>query len=105
MNPSQDGWILHVDDQETSRALTRRMLARAGFEVTGVASGIECLQRVRENPALVLLDLELPDMSGFEVVRRLRRNPLTAAIPVLHLTAALVGPEHYVSALEGGADG
>src|SRR5947209_14044738 len=56
-------------------------------------------------PALVILDVKLPDLSGFEVCRRLKEDPATAAIPVLHISTTFVGIEDRVHGLEGGADG
>src|SRR6185437_10738032 len=56
------------------------------------------------NPALITLDINLPDISGFEVCRRLKQSPETAHIPVLHISASFVRAEHRIRGLEGGAD-
>ena len=79
--------ILHVDDNEPQRYAVSRMLRRAGFKVLEAASGTEALEKAKELPDLVLLDVNLPDMDGFEVCRRIKADPTTSKIPVLHLTA------------------
>jgi len=105
MNQSAPNWILHVDDNPATRNLTSRMLRRAGFAVVEAATGEEGLRLAEQNPGLILLDLDLPDISGFEVCRRIKESPATSSVPVVHLTAALIEHEHWVSSLEGGADG
>jgi PAS domain S-box-containing protein len=81
--------ILNVDDNEIGRYTKSRILKQAGFEVIEAVNGADALQAVRDQrPGLVLLDLQLPDVNGFEVCRRIKGDPLTARIPVLHITAA-----------------
>jgi DNA-binding response OmpR family regulator len=76
--------ILVVDDEPAARVLANRVLSEAGFEVTTVQSGFECLERFRKQPhgfALVLLDLSMPFMDGEETFRRLRSiNPNVVAL-------------------------
>ena len=91
--------ILAVNDEATSR-----VLRDAGFSVWEAANGIEALDIARQGPDLVVLDIELPDMTGLEVCRRIKQDPLTAGIPVLHLTATYGGSVEQAAALEGGAD-
>jgi CheY-like chemotaxis protein len=79
--------ILHVDDHEGHRYTVTRLLRRAGFKVLEAATGAQGLEQVLKMPDLVLLDIHLPDIDGFEVCRRIKTNPTTALIPVLHLTA------------------
>lgn len=80
---SQD-LILNVDDTEAARYAKSRILQRAGFQVIEAASGGEALAKVAsDRPTLVLLDTKLPDLSGFEVCRRLKQNPDTAMVLVL----------------------
>jgi two-component system OmpR family response regulator len=82
--------LLVVDDEATVRELLSAALRFAGFAVTSAVSGAEAVAAAAsEPPDLVLLDVMLPDMDGFEVVRRLREQPGTAGrpVPVLFLTA------------------
>ncbi len=97
--------ILNVDDDEASRYAVSRILRQAGFEVMEAANGAEALRLVKENPDLIILDINLPDMSGFEVCRQIKADPATALISVLHLTATYKDSQSMVIGLEGGADG
>ncbi len=65
----------------------------------------KALERVRELPDLVILDVKLPDMSGYQVCQRIKSDPLTACVPVLQISASFVSNESKAQALEGGADG
>lgn len=83
-----DGPILIVDDEDDLRELLDLNLRREGFRTALAANGAEAIAAARaERPALVVLDLMLPDMSGTEVCRRLRADPGTASVPVIMLTA------------------
>ena len=100
------GLILNVDDHEPARYAKGRVLRRAGYEVLDAGTGEHALELVRERrPDLVLLDIRLPDIDGFEVCRRIRCAPDSATLPVLHTSASFVGYESRVRALEQGADG
>ena len=80
--------ILIVDDDANARLLATIVLSHAGFEVAEADGGQQCLERALETmPALILLDLSLPDMSGPEVLRALRADPRTRAIRVALYTA------------------
>ena len=82
------GRVLVVDDQDTNRLLLRELLEAQGHEVIEAREGSDALQRVAGiAPDVVLLDIGLPGMDGFEVCRRLKADPVTAAIPVLLVTA------------------
>jgi|GEM_PF-458898 len=96
--------VLLVDDNEQNRYVISRILVRAGMRVTQCATGKEGLQRVRELPDVVILDVKLPDISGYEVCRRIKGDPLTAGVAVLQISASFVSNESKVEALEGGAD-
>jgi PAS domain S-box-containing protein len=96
--------ILHIEDDPANRYATGRILQREGFTVREAATGVEGLRLLREEPDLVILDVRLPDLSGFEVCRRIKADPATATIPVLHLSASYVTDEDQVTGLEGGAD-
>lgn len=96
--------ILVVDDEPDIVALVAYHLARAGYGVSTASTGPEALAKATsELPALVVLDLMLPGMSGFEVLERLRADPATAQIAVLSLTARRDEPDR-VRGLMLGAD-
>ncbi|HET7463364.1 MAG TPA: ATP-binding protein [Longimicrobium sp.] len=100
--------VLNVDDYEAGRYATSRVLRQAGFEVLEAATGTEGLrlaEQEAEHVDLVLLDVNLPDVDGFEVCRRIKANPRTSTVPVLYLSAAYRTAEHRVTGLELGADG
>lgn len=96
--------VLVVDDREENRYTLRHTLSRAGYTVVEAATGIEALELSRSLPDVIVLDVRLPDMLGYEVCRRLRANPQTSHIPVLQLSAALQSTESKLYALESGAD-
>jgi signal transduction histidine kinase len=82
------------------------MLEKAGFSVIEAGSGRETLDKARtERPSVVVLDIKLPDIDGLEVCRRLKADPLTQPIKILHTSAVYVAPEYKVQSLECGADG
>ena len=97
--------ILLVDDDPAKRYTILRTLNRAGFDVREAQSGTEALQLISLNPDLVILDVKLPDIDGFEVCRRIKSDPATAAIPVLHISSTFVDIEAKVHGLDSGADG
>lgn len=89
--------ILSVDDERDITELVRFHLTKAGFEVRTAATGREALDRIAEHrPDLILLDLMLPDIDGFGVCEILRRQPSTATIPIVILTAwATTDARHF----------
>jgi PAS domain S-box-containing protein len=97
--------ILNVDDDDISRYTTSRILRGAGFEVLEAANGAEALRLVKEKPDLVILDVNLPDIQGFEVCRRIKADPATSLIPVLNVSAIYLDDQAKVLGLESGADG
>ena len=97
--------ILNVDDNEPNRYAVTRMLRRAGYDTLEAASGLEALDRVALLPDLVILDVKLPDLDGFEVCRRIKSDPATASIPVLHMSASYTQSEDKTRGLDQGADG
>jgi PAS domain S-box-containing protein len=102
---SQQVTILNVDDYEPGRYARSRLLRSFGFEVREAKTGAEALSVVAtEPPALVILDVNLPDISGFEVCRRLKESATTATLPVLHMSATYTGALDKALGLEGGAD-
>ncbi|MEH2037723.1 hybrid sensor histidine kinase/response regulator [Nostoc sp.] len=97
--------ILHVDDNEANRYVVNRILQNAGFSVVEAATGTTGLEAVANfQPDLVILDVQLPDISGFEVCRQIKANPETAFIPVLHLSASFVQSQDKAEGLDSGAD-
>jgi PAS domain S-box-containing protein len=97
--------VLNVDDYEPGRYSRSRVLRTAGFTVLEASSGREALELVRAaRPQIVLLDVNLPDMSGFEVCQRIKADPDLAQILVLHLSATSVSTESKVKGLAAGAD-
>src|SRR4051812_48289334 len=97
--------VLVVDDTEGSRYSVTRMLQKARYGVKEAATGRETLRLAAEQPDLIILDINLPDMTGYEVCRRLKADPATASIPILHLSASFIESESRAAGLEGGADG
>jgi phosphate regulon transcriptional regulator PhoB len=96
--------ILVVDDEQDVLDLLVYHLQKAGFKTVAARDGATALQRARESlPALVLLDLMLPQVDGTEVCKRLKADPKTAPIPVLMLTARAEEMDRVVG-LELGAD-
>ncbi|MCP4543605.1 MAG: response regulator [Chloroflexi bacterium] len=96
--------ILVVDDRESNVRLLKSLLKREGYEVSAAYDGVEALDCVAQDPPdLVLLDVLMPKMNGFQVARALRANKETRAIPILMLTA-LKEVQDKIKALESGAD-
>jgi CheY-like chemotaxis protein len=80
--------ILVADDQEPIRVLLKMSLERLGFEVSTAKDGREALGSVRENPPdLIITDVMMPEMDGYEVLTQLHSDPATAGIPAIVLTA------------------
>jgi signal transduction histidine kinase len=98
--------ILNVDDYQPSRYARSKVLQQAGFAVLEAGTGQTTLEIVRtQKPALILLDVNLPDMHGVEVCRLIKSDPNTKIIPVLHISASSVQTSQQVTGLEAGADG
>jgi len=96
--------ILAVDDNPAALYATSRVLRSAGYEVNTATTGHGALAAAT-GADLVVLDVNLPDLDGFEVCRRLRARPETARLPVLHLSATFTQPSDRVVGLGAGADG
>jgi len=97
--------ILFVDDNSLACQGLIRALRQEGFQVLQASTGVEALQLVQQQPSVVILDVNLPDISGFEVCRRIKTEPSTASIFVLHLSGHYISSDDRVEGLEGGADG
>ncbi|MCO8164932.1 response regulator [Pseudomonas sp. 21LCFQ02] len=97
--------LLVVDDNEATRYALRRRLERHGYQVHEAGTGGEGLALIAsELPDALILDVNLPDMSGFDIVRRLRADPLTALLPVIHVSAASIQTGDIITGLDAGAD-
>ncbi len=97
--------ILVVDDEDDILKLLRKILEAEGFKVVEARDGEEALTRVRETrPNLVVLDLNLPKVDGFEVCDTIKKDAELKAIPVIMLTAAYDKVEHAERGLVLGAD-
>lgn len=98
------GRILVVDDVATNRMILRAKLSAAYYDVIQAENGTEALDKVvKHRPDLILLDVMMPDMNGFEVCRQLKKDPVTAHIPVVMVTA-LLEPGERLEGLKAGAD-
>jgi two-component system cell cycle sensor histidine kinase/response regulator CckA len=98
------GTILNVEDDLLCRFGVTYLLRSAGFQVLEAGTVAEALPLVADKPDLVLLDVHLPDGSGFDVCRRIKEDPATAAIPVVFLSAVAVQGEDRIRGLALGAD-
>src|SRR5579872_6250742 len=98
--------ILAVDDNPAGRYAICRTLQRAGFKILEAATGGEALQLARQLPLpdLILLDVHLPDITGFDVCRAMKSDPETIFVPVVMHSATYVTSDYRVQALNGGAD-
>jgi PAS domain S-box-containing protein len=105
MAKSSHARILVVDDTEASRYAVSRILRQAAYTVQEASTGREALELAAGRPDLVILDVNLPDASGYDICRQLKAGPTTAAIPVMHLSASFVESEDRSEGLESGADG
>lgn len=104
MNDSEPK-ILVVDDTEDNLDLLEFALKRKPIKMLRATSGMACLALAKEQkPDLILLDIQMPEMDGFETLNRLRANPETAKIPVIFLTAQRKDPESIAKGLALGAD-
>ena len=96
--------ILLVEDNEMNRDMLGRRLQRRGYEVVFANDGQQALDRARsEAPDLILMDLSLPVMDGWEATRQIKADPNTAGIPVIALTAHAMEQDEK-KALEAGCD-
>ena len=83
--------ILIVDDNKPHCYVLARMLEKAGYPTQQAYNGKDALDFATKKPGIILLDVNLPDINGFEVSRRLRNDPSTASIPVVFMSATDVG--------------
>jgi len=96
--------ILLVEDNELNRDMLSRRLQRRGYAVTVALDGIEGVEAAgREHPDVVLMDLDLPRLSGLDATRRLRGDPATAGLKIIALTAHAMSDDR-MRALDAGCD-
>ena len=97
--------ILVVDDSPSKRYVICSWLRRGGYELTEARTGAEALERMKDTKVdLVVLDVRLPDMSGFAVCERIKGDPAHAATPVIHVSAAAIEMVDRTQGLARGAD-
>ncbi|MGC5343813.1 SpoIIE family protein phosphatase [Streptomyces sp. DT171] len=100
--------VLVIDDDEVNRYVLTSWLGRAGHTVIAAADGRTGLALLAESgtpgPEAAIIDVRLPDMSGFEVCERIKSDPATVGLPVIHISAAAVTPEDHAQGLRRGAD-
>jgi CheY-like chemotaxis protein len=96
--------VLVVEDDEMNRELVTRFLRRKGYEVIQANNGITGVAlALAEVPDLILMDLSLPELDGWEATRQIRANPVTTAIPIIALTAHAFS-EEVEQALQAGCN-
>jgi len=96
--------ILVVEDHHLSLTLLKQLLTAHGYQILETAKGLQAIDLARdEQPDLILLDIRLPDMNGFEVTRLLKQDDQTKTIPIIAVTA-LASPEYENKGLESGCD-
>jgi two-component system, cell cycle response regulator DivK len=96
----RDATVLYVEDNEYNRKIVRQLLTRTSYRLREAADGEAALGMVREErPDLILMDVQLPKMSGLDVTRALRDDPATADVPIIVVTSfALSGDEQRAMA-------
>jgi PAS domain S-box-containing protein len=97
--------IAVVDDNPATLYSTSRVLRAAHFDVSEGTNGEQALKLAFEGVDILLLDVNLPDIHGFEVVRRLRQDPSTTCLPVIHVSATFVNERDKAQGLDAGSDG
>ncbi|NJD02439.1 MAG: response regulator, partial [Ruminiclostridium sp.] len=97
--------ILTVDDDTANRYILSKILKKAGYEIIEAVNGKDALKLAEtQQPYLIILDINLPDISGNEVCKLLKSNPATCYIPILSISSYYTKNEDWVLGLESGAD-
>jgi chemosensory pili system protein ChpA (sensor histidine kinase/response regulator) len=97
--------VMIVDDSVTVRKVTSRLMERQGWEVLTAKDGVDAVNQLQDvYPDMVLLDIEMPRMDGFEVLRTVRRDPRLANLPIIMITSR-TGEKHQRQAKELGVNG
>ena len=97
--------ILVVDDTEANRFVVTGVLSRAGYSVREAATGAEVASQLSDRPDLVVLDVRLPDTTGYEIARSIRTRSEFETTPLLFISASFTGPGAHAQGLDAGADG
>lgn len=97
--------ILIVEDNEQNLYLSRFILEKSGYSVISACDGLEGIRMaINETPDLIILDIQLPAMDGYEVARKLKENPKTESIPIVAVTSyAMIGDKENI--LKAGCNG
>jgi two-component system, cell cycle response regulator DivK len=96
--------ILYIDDEEENIKLLSRRLTKRGYEVIGATNPLDGLEKAKnEKPDLILMDITMPIMDGYEATRRLKGEDTTKSIPVIALTARAMETDR-LKAIEAGVD-
>jgi chemosensory pili system protein ChpA (sensor histidine kinase/response regulator) len=102
--PPQVPLVMVVDDSITVRRVTQRLLQREGFRVVMAADGLQALERLQDElPAVVLSDIEMPRMDGFDLARNIRGDARLAKLPIVMITSR-IAQKHREHAKELGVD-
>ena len=97
--------ILIVDDDEINRCVLTKYFNKTDYEIVEAGNGEDGLKIAKnEKPNLILLDVKLPDITGYEVCEQLKLNPITEYIPIISMSSYYTKNEDWVHGLEGGAD-
>jgi two-component system NtrC family sensor kinase len=97
--------VVIVDDQEQNRYILSRLLQQAGYDCIQAANGKDAMAKIATLPDVAIIDVHLPDISGFTLCQQIKKNPDTAQVSVLQISASFVSAEDKAKALEAGADG
>ena len=104
MTPDQLPLVLVVDDSITVRRVTQRLLKREGYRVVLAADGLQALEKLQEEkPAVVLSDIEMPRMDGFDLARNIRADERLRDLPIIMITSR-IAEKHREHAKELGVD-
>lgn len=96
--------ILHVEDNEYNRKIIRDLLSKNSYDIVEAHNGEAALDALaRQRPDLVLMDVQLPKLSGLEATRRIRADPLLAQIPVIAITSFALSGDDWM-AIEAGCN-
>lgn len=105
MRTSGESLILVVDDKPAVRYVTERTIRHAGFRTAEAATGEEALEKAQSlKPDVMVLDIAMPGIDGYEVCRRIRENEVTASMAIVMMSATFESAEHRVRGLDVGAD-